>query len=165
MKHLNSAVRTILNQLKLPLSAILQGIFLKEKRSGVQWCLVTATTVGIFGFIHANLNIDLVTGISPFGLMLGCTSVTCSFFSGWMVDVKSKRMNTRMVCQMAQLRLVTSIFVAIYTVGYATYMGELHKLPFSGWNAAVVGFVSAIKFIICTSMLQPLGSLLNELEH
>lgn len=148
MLYLNSAFRTILNQLKLPFSAILQCLVLGEKYTVLQWCLVAATTTSVCGFILANLknrgDTNAITGIAGPGLAYGCTAVACSFFAAWMTDIKTKKMGGHLVTQVAQLRLTTAMVVAAYTIGWAAQHGELWKLPFYGWNIKVFGLVSNI---------------------
>lgn len=128
MLYLNSAFRTILNQLKLPFSAILQCLVLGEKYTVLQWCLVAATTTSVCGFILANLknrgDTNAITGIAGPGLAYGCTAVACSFFAAWMTDIKTKKMGGHLVTQVAQLRLTTAMVVAAYTIGWAAQHGE-----------------------------------------
>lgn len=145
MVYLDSAFRSILNQLKLPLAAVTRRIFAGERRPLVQWCIIAATTTAVIGFIMAKVksqaNSPGIRGVIGQGVIIGLTAVSASFLAAWMTDVKTKKMDSHLICQMAQMRVTTMLVVAAYTVGYAVLKGETHKLLFYGWTVRVFGLV------------------------
>eukprot|EP01068_Selenidium_serpulae_P021026 Selendium_serpulae@DN957_c0_g1_i1.p1 len=114
----------ILNQLKLPLTAIVGAFALNRKQTILQWLLILGVTVNVYGYF-------LVTqqaGGSLFGTLLGVFNVLIITMAGILADVIYKKVEYPFVAQMAQGRLSSAVasvgVLIVYCYGVQVTTGE-----------------------------------------
>eukprot|EP00917_Polyrhabdina_sp_WS-2016_P015623 GHVP01033959.1.p1 GENE.GHVP01033959.1~~GHVP01033959.1.p1 ORF type:complete len:435 (-),score=65.44 GHVP01033959.1:618-1922(-) len=135
--HIDGTMWKILNQVKLPLTALIGWGFLGRKQTPVQWTLIGSVSIAIMTYCSVSAGASAAS-ISTFGIILGLTNVFLATTGALVADVMYKKVKHGFLPQIAQGRLAAALVVTAVMTYDVAKEGVWWKLPFYGWNFRVL---------------------------
>lgn len=163
LKFIDAPLSRIIQQVKLPLTALLAGLILGAKTSFLSWTQIGAASFAILGYnVASSKNPNL--SFSLYGVNITLLIVLLGVLGSLFAEAALKKPDFGFFAQMCQLR-VGVLIVCFMLYGYGLYSGNITKGFFHGWNRYVVisALWTVLKDILATYLIKRLDTIWKSL--